>query len=67
MFVRNFSLVQFFSKNHLECILEKFFEVFQLTIKVFLGADSDKSLKYIFEKNSLKSFGYFEHFPTCII
>ena len=62
MFVRNFFLVQIFSNNHLECILEKFFEVFWHITKVSLSVDSNKSLKYAFEKISLKPFGCFDHF-----
>ena len=48
-----------FSKNHLECILKKFFEAFDLFQKLFLGEDYEKSQEYTFEKKSLKSFDYF--------
>ena len=34
--------------------LKKIIEVFQLITKIFLGSDSEKSLKYTFKKNSLK-------------
>ena len=46
---------------------EKFIEAFRLITKVFLGADSNKSLKYTFEKNSWNPFGYSESFPLCLL
>ena len=38
-------------KNCLECILERLFEPVRLVSKIFLGANSEKSHEYIFEKN----------------
>ena len=46
---------------------KKFIEAFQLIMKIFLGVDFEKSLKYTLEKNSLKLFDCFERFPGCII
>ena len=45
----------------------KLIKAFQLITKVFLGADSEKSLEYTFEKNSLKLFGCLKNFHEFIL
>ena len=50
----------------LKIIMSTPLEAVRLVSKIFLGVDSKKSREYTFEKNSLKSFDYFELVLGCI-
>ena len=62
MLFETFLECRFFSKNHLECILEKFFEAFGL-FQTFMSVEFEKIHDYTFEKKNSKVVWLFRTFP----